>query len=193
MRIGLFGGTFNPIHNGHLQIAEKVLSRLKLDRVFFIPTGTPAHKPNHNMASKDHRRNMIALALKGHAHFALCDIEIKRRGISYTVDTISSLKQIYPHDSFFFIIGTDAFLKLPEWKDPERLLALCPFAVVPRLGTPFSSLLPLQDSMNVTFVRMRQMSVSASEIRARIREKKSVDTLLPKIVLSYIIREGIYR
>lgn len=195
MRMGLFGGTFDPIHNGHLLVAEKVLSLLNLSRVLFIPTGKSPHKKDHDMASKNHRRNMLALALKDHPFFALCDIEIKSPEVSYTVDTISALKKLYPEDEFFFIIGTDAFSRLSEWKEPERLLALCHFCVVPRIGTPFSRLptLPaLQGKMQVTCLAMPKIRVSASEIRKRIREEKNVDVLLPKTVISYIMKAGVY-
>jgi nicotinate-nucleotide adenylyltransferase len=191
MRIGLLGGTFDPIHNGHLQIAEQVLAQMKLDRVFFIPTGTAPHKQERDTASRAHRLKMISLALKDYPLFTLCDIEIKSSRVSYTIDTISALKQRHPTDQFFFIIGTDAFCRLSEWKEPERLLALCPFVVVPRIGTPFSRL-PNKDVTNVTFIRTPPIRVSASKIRARLKEKKIVDTLLPKNVLSYIMREGIY-
>ncbi len=169
MRIGLLGGTFDPIHNGHLQIAERVFARMKLNLIFFIPTGKSPHKQNLNIASKKHRCKMIRLALEDKPRFTLCDIEIKSHRISYTVDTISALKRLHPDDRFFFIIGIDAFLKLSEWKDPERLLSLCPFVIVPRI-----------------------MKVSSSEIRTRIREGKSVKSLLPKNVLSYIMEQGVY-
>ncbi|MBI3359419.1 MAG: nicotinate-nucleotide adenylyltransferase [Nitrospirae bacterium] len=188
MRIGLLGGTFNPIHNGHLQIAEKVLSQLKLDRVFFIPTGKSPHKQGQDTASECHRRNMISLALTGHPHFVLCDIEIKSADVSYTVDTISALKQKNPEDTFFFIIGTDAFSKLSEWKEPERLLSLCHFVVVPRAGAPFSK----KSEIGLTFLQIPLVRVSGSQIRARIKEKKSVNALLPQTVLSYIMKRGIY-
>lgn len=193
--MGLFGGTFDPIHNGHLQVAEKVLSLLNLSCVFFIPTGKSPHKQDHDIASKQHRRNMLSLALKDYPFFALCDIEIKRPSVSYTVDTISALKKLYPEDEFFFIIGTDAFSRLSAWKEPERLLSLCHFVVVPRIGTPFSRLptLPaIQGKMQMTYLAMPPMRVSASEIRKRIREKKNVDALLPKTVISYIMKAGIY-
>jgi len=216
MRIGLLGGTFNPIHNGHLQIAEEVLYWLKLDRVLFIPTGKSPQKKDREIASKGHRLKMISLVIKG--HFTLCDIEIKSARVSYTIDTISALKRLHPKDSFFFIIGTDAFSKLSEWKEPERLLALCPFVIVPRIGFPFSRLPKLsaikeinraalgaltqkerrsytfskKGKMKLFFIRIPPMRVSASEIRTRIKDKKSVDTLLPKTVLSYIMSKGLY-
>jgi nicotinate-nucleotide adenylyltransferase len=196
MRIGLLGGTFDPIHNGHLQLAERVLSLLNISRVFFIPTGKSPHKQDRDIVSKNHRRNMVSLALKDYPFFALCDIEIKSPRVSYTIDTISALKKLYPEDEFFFIIGTDAFSRLSTWKEPEQLLALCHFVVVPRIGTPFSrlpSLPALQGKMQVTYLAMPPVRVSASEIRKRIREKKNVDALLPKTVISYIMKEGIYR
>ena len=196
MRIGLLGGTFDPIHNGHLQLAESVLSLLNISRVFFIPTGKSPHKQDRDIASKNHRRNMVSLALKDYPFFALCDIEIQSPRVSYTIDTISALKKLYPEDEFFFIIGTDAFSRLSTWKEPEQLLALCHFVVVPRIGTPFSrlpSLPALQGKMQVTYLAMPKVRVSASEIRKRIREKKNVDALLPKTVISYIMKEGIYR
>ena len=188
MRTGLLGGTFDPIHNGHLQIAEKVLSSLKLDRIFFIPTGKSPHKQEHDTASRRHRRNMVSLALQDYPLFTLCDIEIKSARVSYTIDTISALKKRYPADQFFFIIGTDAFSQISEWKAPEQLLWLCHFVIVPRIGTPLS----IKNATHLTFLRIPPISVSSSEIRTRIKNGKSVDSRLPKPVLSYIMAEGLY-
>ncbi len=193
MKTGLFGGTFNPIHNGHLNIAKHALSLLKLDRIFFIPTGLAPHKPQRNIASKSHRKKMIALAIKDQPFFTLCDIEIKSPRVSYTLDTVSDLKRLYPKDDFFFIIGTDAFSKISEWKESSGLLALCPFVVFPRVGTPFSRLptLPAKQE-HILYMPVAPMRISSSQIRTRIKEEKKVDTLLPKVVLSYIIKNSLY-
>ncbi len=217
-RIGLLGGTFNPIHCGHLQVAQIIQKKLKLHRVLFIPTGTAPHKKAIASPSKTDRLKMVRLALKSHPDFKPSDIEIKRPGISYTIDTVMRLKQRHPQDTFFFIIGTDAFSHLPKWKAPEQLLRLCHFVIVPRPGHPFLPLptLPGLDRIDTTaltqlslgkrsrytfsgkqnklyFFSIPTTPIAASDIRKRINSGKDVATLLPPPVLSYIMRKGLYR
>jgi nicotinate-nucleotide adenylyltransferase len=214
MRVGLFGGTFNPIHLGHLSVAQLVLERLKLDQILFIPTGTPPHKQSIDFPSGRDRFKMVRLALKNHPQFAVSNMEVNRVGISYTVDTVRALKQRHPQKHFFFIIGTDAFSGLSQWKDPETLLRLCPFVVVPRMGCLFSSLpiVSLLDKINKTalidldrqsrqrytfstskikvcFLRVATPSIAASAIRANPTQNGG---LLPEAVFSYIMKEQFY-
>ncbi len=224
MRIGLLGGTFNPIHFGHLQTAQSVFHRLKLDRILFIPTGKAPHKRENDLPIGANRLKMVQLALQDYPHFKTCDIEIRRPGLSFSIDTVRALKRRYAKDTLFFIIGTDAFFNLPGWKEPERLLDLCPFVVVPRARHPFSHTpaLKIFDKINkasltqldqkkrkrytfstprrdrtpqggkIYFVRTPIIRVTASEIRTRIMAKKSVKTLLPQPVLSYIMKKRLY-
>jgi nicotinate-nucleotide adenylyltransferase len=222
--IGLFGGTFNPIHNGHLKVAARVLSLLKLSRMMFIPCKRPPHKQDEPIESPIHRMKMVSLAIADHPRFESCDIEIKRRGLSYTIDTLLALKHRNPAQTFFFVIGTDAFSNLSKWKEPERLLEICSFVIVPRPGYPFLCLPKLKtltrinrDALTAMDQKERQsytfrtgsqtklyfrniplMDISASTIRAQIKERKRIQTPcrayspLPQRVLSYIIEKKLY-
>jgi len=219
MRIGLLGGTFNPIHVGHLKIARMVRYRLKLDAVWFIPTGKSPHKSEEMQPSRADRLEMVRLAIQDAPYFKPCDMEIKRRGISYTIDTLTLLKQHHPEESFFFIIGTDAFSHLHQWKAPERLLETVAFVIVPRVGHPFSHLPNLAICNRINMISLKELDgnhrkrytfsttnggrlyfvqtalhpISACEIRNKIRSEKTVKTLLPQRVLSYIIKKGLYK
>jgi nicotinate-nucleotide adenylyltransferase len=221
MHIGLLGGTFNPIHNGHLHLAEAVRKKLHLDRILFIPSGNPPHKKEAEIPPAEHRLEMTRLALLGHPGFELSDIEVKRPGKSYSVETVSELKRLYPHDRLFFIIGTDAFLDLPTWREPERLLSLCDFVVVSRPGHPFSHLsdlgpiqrikkidlnplleldrrgegcvtIPFTSETSIHFVSIPPNPISASEIRKRLAAGAGTKNLLPEPVASYIIKNKLY-
>lgn len=219
MRIGLLGGTFNPIHHGHLYIAEAIQKKLLLDRILFIPSGNPPHKKQEEIPPAAHRLEMTRLALSGRPHFELCDREVKRAGKSYSVETVSELKRRYPGDRLFFIIGTDAFFDLPTWREPDRLLSLCDFVVVLRPGHPFSRLphldllqkidlsplleldrqkegivtLPVTSETSIHFISIPPSPISASEIRKKLAAGKDTKNLLPDPVASYIIKNKLYR
>jgi nicotinate-nucleotide adenylyltransferase len=218
-KIGLLGGTFNPIHLGHLQIARAVRSRLQLDRVLFIPTGKTVHKKESDRPNGAERLRMVHLAVAQYPYFRACDIEVNRPGPSYTYDTLVALWQRYPGHRFFFIIGTDAFSHLSQWKKPEQLLGMASFVVVPRMGYPFTHLprLKILNGINKTrlmeldekkrtrytfstpagtrlyFIRTTEKPIAAREIRCRIAENKSVAAHLPPPVLSYIMKRGLYQ
>lgn len=218
-RIGLFGGTFNPIHFGHLDVAENVLEKLRLDQVLFIPAGDPPHKAEEKMPSAEHRLEMTRLALIGRPRFDLSDLEIRRSGKSYSIQTVSELKKRHPQDPLFFIIGMDAFFYLPTWKEAERLLTLCHFVVVSRPGASFSKVprfgplkgvdseqlekldrgeidlyqLPTGPETSVYFLSIPPTQISASEIRMKVASQKEAKNLLPESVESYIIKNKLYR
>jgi len=217
MRIGLLGGTFNPIHNGHLYIAEAVEKKLHLNRILFIPSGNPPHK-KEAVPPAAHRLEMTRLALLNHPNFELCEIEVKRPGKSYSVETVSELKRLYPQDRLFFIIGTDAFLDLPTWREPERLLSLCDFVVVTRPGHPLSELpnlgllqkinpgrlleldrqeegivtISVTSERSIHFISIPPSPISASDIRNRFAAGRETKNLLPEPVASYIIKNNLY-
>jgi nicotinate-nucleotide adenylyltransferase len=141
MKLGLYGGAFNPIHRCHLVVADAARSRLGLDTVLFIPTGDPPHKLSSEFFPATNRMEMVKLAIAPYPYFQVSDIELRRSAKSYSIDTVRELKTLSPPDTeFVFIIGLDAFLELPTWKDPEALLAACDFAVVSRPGTRFRAL-----------------------------------------------------
>ncbi len=218
-RIGLLGGTFNPIHKGHLHIATEVSKGLELDQVLFIPTGIPPHKDLLGILPALDRLRMVELALSEMPQFMPCDIEIKRSGASYTIETIKKLKGNHPDDRLFFIVGMDAFSQIATWKDPQKIVCLCDFAIISRPLSPFSSL-PLFDPLSLAdpsslrqldageiqsydvsicsstalhFLNIPHSSISASKIRARISEGKSAKNFLPESVESYIIKHELYK
>lgn len=220
MKLGLLGGSFNPIHRCHLSIARSARQILQLDRILFIPTGDPPHKPSGTLAAARHRYRMVQLAIQDIPEFTLTDIEIRRPGKSYSIDTVRAVQEEYgPAATIFFIIGLDAFLDLPSWKNAEHLLASCRFVVLSRPSVTFRTLasIPLfhaipeqamvaldtteQERVDValanggalTFLRLPPCEASASEIRKRLQEGSSLANLLPPPVESYILREGLYR
>jgi len=198
MKIGLLGGTFDPIHMGHLVIAEEARAKLSLGKVFFIPTGQPWLKTGHSITSAIHRVEMVRRAIAGNPHFELCTIEVERPGFSYTVDTIAALKDSLGEQSLFFILGQDSFVGLNLWKDPDRLVRMCRLVVVPRLGLT----LPDVDSMALSIPGLRGsvieldapvIGISSSEIRRRVSRSLPVRYLLPEGVGDYIREQGLYK
>ncbi len=218
-RIGLLGGTFNPIHNGHLHIANTISKKLSLTQVLFIPTGHPPHKDPTRILAAEDRLQMLILALSSRPSFVVCNEEVRRSGVSYTIDTIRILKKKYPKARLFFIVGVDAFAQIETWKTPKQLLQLCDFAVISRPGFPFSKLpqfgplakldrrrlnqldegteqtypFPLSDQTVCHFLRIPHSEISASDIRGRISAAKPLKNLLPHPVQSYIIERNLYK
>lgn len=220
MRIGLFGGTFNPVHCCHLTIAGQVRDRLHLDRVVFIPTGDPPHKPSESLAPAGYRIEMVRLAIAGDPSFAVSDVEVRRPTKSYSIETVRALRaESGPGTELFFIVGLDAFVDFPGWRGASDLLRLCHFVVVSRPGTAFTSLagLPLLPAIpraalealdvrerdrlveaipggaGLTLLRLPPCDASASDIRARFRKGLRSSNLLPAPVESYIIQHGLYQ
>ncbi|MBH0177589.1 MAG: nicotinate-nucleotide adenylyltransferase [Nitrospira sp.] len=220
LKLGLLGGSFNPIHNGHLTIARLVCDQLRLDQVLFIPTGDPPHKRNGSLAPAKDRYEMVRLALAGTPSFHLSDIELRRSGKSYSIDTIRELQRQFGSSAeLYFLIGLDAFLDLPNWKEPKALLHACRLVVVPRPGQSFQSLanmplLPALDTQtlaqldagtlprldiamssreNIICLPIPPCSISASEIRQRIRQRTTQANMLPPPVESYILQHRLYQ
>jgi len=218
LHVGLFGGTFNPIHNGHLTVARQTQKALGLDRILFIPTGDPPHKPDNDLASAKDRYEMVRLAITSESGFTISDVETRREGKSYSIDTIRQLQQENgPDVHLSFLIGLDAFLDVPSWREPDAILRLCSFVVLNRPGTSFQALarltslqsLPLQSladldagriskleiplgSQRLICLRLPPSEISASDIRRKIRQGLSVANLLPPSVESYIIQHHLY-
>jgi len=188
MRIGIFGGTFNPIHIGHLVAAQRAQEKLKLDKVVFVPSHFPPHKSNKNVVAAKDRYYMVRLAIKGNTRFIVSDFEIKRETKSFSVDTVNHLTTQFSQDTkFFFIIGEDGLATLPSWKCIEELAAKVTFVVVHRPKcNQFSS------RIKVRKVSMPGLEISSSEVRKRIKENKTVQYLVPEGVLRYIKKNNIY-
>ncbi len=215
-RLGIFGGTFNPIHYGHLAAAEEVRERLKLDRVLFIPSFLPPHKQEKEMPSAVQRLEMVRLAISGNEHFKPSDIEVRRGGKSYTIDTIEALLQQHPGAELYFVTGLDSFLDIQSWKDWKRLLTLCSFVVLSRPGYFFADLAKISfmkesvlglaaldrreteqivisaDGLKVYLERISLYDISSTDIRTRVRHAQTIKYHLPESVEHYIIENRVY-
>lgn len=197
-KIGILGGTFNPIHYGHLLLAQQALEILALDRVLFMPSGNSYMKQGRDIASKEHRAKMIELAIEGQKEFSLSDMELMRTGPTYTCDTVMELKIQYPNDEFYFIMGADSLLMLESWKNPEILLENCVVAAAVRgTGTEerlqkIISHLIYEYHADIRILPARFVDLSSSEIRERIYYGRSVRYMLPDAVLSYIEEQNLY-
>ncbi len=201
MRIGIMGGTFDPIHTGHLIIAEEAGWRLELDRVLFMPAAKPPHKQQQQVTADHCRLEMVRLAIAGNPLFELEPIEIELGGLSYTAATLEVLHERYgspPATELFFIIGTDAAAELLSWYRPERVLQLSRLAVVDRPGytLPLARLqagFPDFD-MNERIVRVEVplIEIAANEIRTRVQQGAPIKYLVPAPVEDYIRREKLY-
>jgi nicotinate-nucleotide adenylyltransferase len=220
MRYGVFGGTFNPIHYGHLRAAEEVREALGLDKVLFVPTGVPPLKKSSQIADSGHRFAMTVMAMASHEAFEALDIETGKPGRSYSVDTVEGLGRTYPGAELFFIIGIDAFLDLHLWRKPERLTGLVDFIVISRPGYRFVDLVDspylevrgerlleldvagsggggpiaarLGSGRTAWLFRVTPYDVSSTAIRALQRREKSIKYLLPEAVESYIMTNGLF-
>lgn len=191
-RTGLFGGTFNPIHVGHLRVAEEALRQLGLNTVVFLPTGCPPHRAVDEGVPAEARFTMVELAIAGHPGFAVSRFEVARPGPCYTVDTIAAMRELHP-EGVVYIVGADIFSRIETWHDWERLLTSCPFIVAPRPGVPFSQFhSPPFDRAELHFLDMPVISVSSSEVRRRYREGLPTAGLVPLEVDGWIRAHGLY-
>jgi nicotinate-nucleotide adenylyltransferase len=210
-RTAVLGGTFNPIHYGHLLLADEILEILGLDRVLFVPAAVPPHKSSRGLAPARDRQAMVELATASHPRFEVSDLELRRTGPSYTVDTLEALAR--PGEELFLIVGSETFLDLLSWREPRRVAALARLVVVPRTGSAFdpesaAAQKVLREIGGETFVRVAggpldprgvllvhatSLPVSASDLRRRVREGASLAYRLPEAVVAYIRERGLYR
>ncbi|MFH1442173.1 MAG: nicotinate-nucleotide adenylyltransferase [Candidatus Omnitrophota bacterium] len=188
MKIGILGGTFNPIHIGHLILAEEIREKLELDKIVFVPTFMPPHKNNSEIAAASNRYKMIKAAISGNKHFLVSDIEIKRKGPSYTIDTVREFKKVYPADEFYFITGSDLLKYLDEWKDLSEILKQVKFVVATRPGYPLDRI-----PTYISTISIRAVDVSAFEIRQASKDGKSFRYLVPEAVYNYIVKRRLYK
>jgi len=188
MKIGILGGTFNPIHVGHLILAEEAREKLLLDKIIFVPAAMPPHKDNSDIAEAQHRFAMLKMALRGNNHFSVSDAEIKRQGRSYTIDTIREFKKLYPADELYFIIGSDLLKYLDEWKDLGEIIKMVKFIAATRPGYPLEKI-----PAYISTLAIRAVDISAFEIRNAIKENKSFRYLIPERVFDYINRRKLYK
>ena len=195
-RIAILGGTFDPVHIGHLAIAEDVRFALKAERVLFVPAAQQPLKQKQHSASAADRLAMVQLAVEGNAAFAVSDFEVQRGGVSYTVETVAYISAQWPDSELFFILGTDTLSELKRWREIERLLQMCRFAIVQRPEYPLNldllyAALPAARDRVVTITGPR-LNIAATEIRQRLRTGQPVRYHLPPAVWQYIVEHGLY-
>ena len=189
-RIGILGGTFNPIHLGHLVMAQEVFEKLKLDKIVFVPANCPPHKNSQNILPARDRCAMVRLAIRGNAAFVISDCEIKRAGKSYSIDTVECLRQQFPVGSkVFFIIGEDHLPTLPTWKNINQLCKFVSFVAVNRPGGGTRK----KSTIKTKFISMPSLDISSSDIRKRIAKGQTVRYLLPYQVFEYIKKYKLYQ
>jgi len=201
MRLGLFGGSFDPVHYGHLLLAECCRETLRLDEVWLIPAAIPPHKQARERAAAKARLEMLELALAGHESIKASRIEIDRGGLSYTLDTLEAVKQLHPVATLFFLMGADSLRELPTWREPRRICELAIPAVVHRGGAAepdFSVLAPLVSTERMAEIRAAQVEMplielSSTDLRQRVASGKSLRFRTPRAVEKYIETQELYR
>jgi len=198
MNIGVLGGTFDPIHNGHLVVAEEVRIWLDLAEILFVPAGQPWLKTGSPVSPAEHRAQMVRFAIADKPYFKLSTVEIERPGPTYTVDTMAELQaQFGAKNELFFILGWENLAQLPQWKEPSRLITMCHLVAVPRPGYPRPDLKALEVLVPGLAQRMMlldkpEIDISASEIRARVAQGLSIHHLVPEAVERYIKQHKLY-
>lgn len=192
MKIGILGGSFNPVHIGHLLVAEDIIEKLRLDKVIFIPAYDPPHKKK--LLDFSRRWQMLKLAIARNPLFEISDIEKQRSGKSFTIDTLRVLKKQYPKDKLFLIMGTDQFTELSTWKEPDKLFQLAKIIVMRRPGFELKKHTKnfIAKGRTVAFLDVIQIDIASADIRNRIKNNFSVRYMLPEPVLHYIIRNRLY-
>ncbi len=199
MKIGILGGTFDPIHSGHLVVAEVVRVWLELALVLFVPAGQPWLKANNIISVAAHRLEMVRLAIAGRPYFQLSTLELEREGPTYTVDTLLALKKKGgSKDETFFILGWDNLVDLPRWHQPVKLISLCRLLAVPRVGCPVPDLAELDKELpglasRVILLDKPEIDISASVVRERVCRGLSIGSLVPQAVAEYISEHGLYK
>lgn len=194
LRIGIMGGTFDPIHYGHLVTAEEALVQFNLDRVVFMPTGLPVRKTHRTVTPAEHRYLMTVIATASNPDFEVSRLEVDRPGATYTVDTMLALRDHYgPQTELYFITGADAVWDILTWKDSDRLAGVCTFIAATRPGYDLSRFSAEDASrMHVEFMEVPALAISSTDIRERIAERRPVRYLLPEAVANYIAKNDLY-
>ena len=196
-RTGVLGGSFNPVHYGHLLLADEVLESLGLDRVLFVPAAAPPHKAPADLAPAADRYAMVKLAVASHPRFEVSDLELRRPGPSYTVDTLEALRR--PGEELFLIVGSETFLDLLVWREPKRIAGLARLTVVPRVGSAFDPAgaaarkIVREIGQEPLIVRATSLPIAASDLRRRVAEGRSLAYRLPDAVIAHIRSRGLYR
>ncbi len=199
-KIGVYGGTFNPIHIGHIRLGKAVFDELKLDKILYIPDNTPPHKVSNDLASGKDRLNMLDISLKDYPQMESCDIELKRQGKSYTFQTLLELKELYKNDELFLITGADMFLTLDKWKEPEIIFDTASIIGVPRVERDFEKMKAYADEvlkpMNAKTVILSHTvfdTASSTFVRENISDFQKIKEMITPEVFRYITDNKLYR
>lgn len=199
MKIGIMGGTFNPIHLGHLILSEYIREGIGLDKVIFIPTGEPPHKDNTKIAEGFHRKAMTELSIEDNPYFFLSSIELDRKDKSYTIDTINEIKSKYKDDTVVMIIGSDSLMNIESWKDSSKLMRKIDFIVADRMAREKKEIikeikrLNLKYNVDIKHLEIPLLEISSTQIRDRIRKNKSIRYLVKENVYRYILKNNLYK
>ena len=200
MRIGVFGGSFDPVHLGHLRLADCCWRQARLDRVEFVPAAQQPHKPLGPVAAEADRLAMLRAAIRGRPGFAVSSIEIDRGGVSYTAETLRELRSRQPAAELFFLMGADSLADFPNWREPEAICDLATLVAVQRAGEPppeFAALAPLASAERLAAIRAAQVEmpatpISSSHIRRLVAEGSQWESLVPPAVAAYIVENKLY-
>jgi len=199
MRLGLYGGTFDPVHLGHLLLAEQCREQLNLDEVWFLPTGNPPHKQGSGISPAKARVEMLEIATAGHRGFIVNEMEVEREGTTFTVDTLQQLHDEDPDRALFFLIGADSLSDLPTWREPGRIVQLATVVAVNRGGGPYAEPGQIADAIGseaaarIETLSMPGIEISSREIRRCVGDQKSIRYMTPRGVEAYIEQNKMYR
>ncbi len=198
-RIGIMGGTFNPIHYGHLLLAETAYHEFSLDEVMIMPNKSPVYKKVHSLIKDEDRLAMIKLAIEGNVHFRLSTIEFEREGHTYTIDTINKLTSTFPENEYYFIMGADSLFQFESWKKPEEILEKVNILVAGRSEKSYNEIDSQIDYLqsvygcgHIEYLHSPNLEISSHNIRKRISNKQSIKYLVPEAVEKYIIENNLY-
>lgn len=189
VRLGVMGGTFDPIHHGHLVAASEVAARFELDEVIFVPTGEPWQKANRSVSEAEHRYLMTVIATAANPRFTVSRVDIERPGLTYTIDTLRDLKRMRPEADLFFITGADAMAQIMSWKDSAELWSLAHFVGVTRPGHVLND----AGRKDVSLLEVPAMAISSTDCRDRVAASRPVWYLVPDGVVQYIGKHGLYQ
>ncbi len=201
MRLGILGGSFDPVHYGHLLLAESAREQCQLDQVWLLPAAVPPHKQDRQLTPAEHRLAMLELAVAGEPALSICRYEVDRGGVNYTFETLGMIKSQQPDSELFFLLGADMLHDLPNWREPSRICQLAILVVVarPGVGQPDYSLLSaITTPERIELMRrhqivMPQIGISSSDLRRRVAERRSIRFQTPRAVEEYIRAHGLYQ
>jgi nicotinate-nucleotide adenylyltransferase len=199
-KIGIMGGTFDPIHNGHIVLGKQALKEYNLDKIWFMPTGHPPHKKDHKVTDASYRFQMVKLAIEGQEEFVCSDFELLLGGTTYTAKTLFLLHEKFPEHTFYFIIGADSLFEIEKWYEPKKVLSQAIILAADReyeeadksIGAQIAYLTAHYNA-DIRRLHCREMDISSSEIRELVEEGESISDYVPEVVEEYIIRHRLYK